>query len=73
MPDDEHGDDQEHDHRDDDEPVEPSGELRRLAHAENAIKDDGRIAATWLRDKATNDTGVIGRRARVALKLRGLK
>jgi len=51
--------------------VEHPGTLRKTAEAEGAMTDRGTISESWLRAKAHDDT-VTGRRARLALTLKGL-
>lgn len=51
--------------------VEHPGSLRKTAESEGALTEKGTISESWLRAKATEDT-LTGRRARLALTLKGL-
>ena len=48
------------------------GKLRALAQKEGAINESGKIDVKWL-EKKSHESGIVGKRARLALTLRGLK
>lgn len=52
--------------------IQNPGSLRKLAKSEGAIDEDGNIKRDWLKQK-TKAGGVVGRRARLALTMRGWK
>ncbi len=51
--------------------IKKPGVLRRKAEREHAIGINGNILLAWLRAMA-REPGIVGRRARLALTLRGL-
>lgn len=49
---------------------EPPKSLRSAVDSEGVLSDKGRVSREWLESKAA-EPGSIGRRARLALKLKG--
>lgn len=52
--------------------IKHPGALRATAESEGALTDDGKIKRGWLEQKASEDS-TTGRRARLALQMRGWK
>jgi len=50
--------------------IKAEGSLTRSARASNALKKDGTIKVSWLREQAKKGNSTIAKRARLALTLR---